>query len=281
PGMLQPPGLDAAGPPLPPHLSEEIREQLRIASCVIVGGTTVFIWDFLHNVANDYYMLFKLTFRPSVAAYMASRIATLVYVLGFSLFATYPLPDCNAAIKAFNSFFPLSSVLTALLFFFRVRAVYGGRLAVSCIFGVLWLCLLGGAITIPIGSDAMKVDETCIVTSLAPYLGANGVATTLYDTSVFLAISTRLLGNSRVQYTTTATRLRAFVGGGKLYAFSEALFRDGQKYYLITVLSNALMILMLYAPGIPPIYRGMLSIPNMALTNILACRVYRNVRFHY
>lgn len=36
---------------------------------------------------------------------------------------------------------------------------------------------------------------------------------------------------------------------------------------------------MLYVPGIPPVYRTMFTVPNIAIMNIMACRVFRNTRF--
>ncbi len=36
---------------------------------------------------------------------------------------------------------------------------------------------------------------------------------------------------------------------------------------------------MIYAPGLPVVYANFLGVPNIVLTNILACLVYRKVRF--
>ena len=38
---------------------------------------------------------------------------------------------------------------------------------------------------------------------------------------------------------------------------------------------------MLVAPAIPPVYRTMLSVPNLALENAMACRVYRAVKLGF
>lgn len=35
---------------------------------------------------------------------------------------------------------------------------------------------------------------------------------------------------------------------------------------------------MVYIPGLPSVYHGVLVIPNNALTSIMACRVYRNMK---
>jgi hypothetical protein len=101
------------------------------------------------------------------------------------------------------------------------------------IFGLLWLFLTGAAITIPASSSdsATKIGSTCIVTHLPEYLSVNGIAMTVYDTSVFLAISYRLLANSHVEQT-PGEMTRALFRGAHLHAFSKTLFLDGQQYYL-------------------------------------------------
>jgi len=38
---------------------------------------------------------------------------------------------------------------------------------------------------------------------------------------------------------------------------------------------------MIYAPGLPVVYANFLGVPNVVLTNILTCLVYRNVRFGF
>ncbi|KAJ7912438.1 hypothetical protein B0H13DRAFT_2476527 [Mycena leptocephala] len=285
-----------------PLVSSDVVRQLQIASFVIAGATAVrgpqppsifspptdplvaqvVIWDILHSLADDYQLFFKHRFQSSAAAYIVSRIASLNYVLGFTIFASMGLTAqfCFRRHSRFDSFYPISFGSSSLLFLFRVRAVFGGHRFATWAFGILWISTLAASITIPIGSTATKIGSACIVTQLSEYVGVHAIAMTLYDTSVFLAISYRLLANSHVEQT-PGDMITALFRGANLPAFSNALFRDGQKYYLIAILGNALMISMLYAPGISPIYRGMLAIPNIALTNIVACRVYRNARLHY
>jgi hypothetical protein len=48
----------------------------------------------------------------------------------------------------------------------------------------------------------------------------------------------------------------------------------------ITILSNTVTISLVYATGVSTIYHGTMSIPNVALTSIMACRVYRNATLH-
>ncbi|KAJ6593120.1 hypothetical protein B0H19DRAFT_1365279 [Mycena capillaripes] len=178
----------------------------------IATGRLVFIWDILDNLVDDYHLFSKHKFRISGAVYLLSRIASFIYVLGFTLFAAYPLGDCQAALVVFDCFVPVASGATALLFVFRVPS----------------------------------------------YLGIAGTTLTLHDTSVFFAISFRLLSNSHIEYT-PGQRVQALFRGANLHALSKALLRDGQKYYMMTIIANVLMISMV----------------------IVACRVYRNAKLHY
>ncbi|KAJ6593140.1 hypothetical protein B0H19DRAFT_1010477 [Mycena capillaripes] len=266
---VQPPGL-----PFPPDLAA----QLHIARLVAAGTTAVFIWDILDNLVDDYHLFSKHKFRISGAVYLLSRIASFIYPN--DLFLQHILGDCQVALVVFDCFFPIAAGATALLFFFRVRAVYGAQPLVTRIFGILWVCVVGTAIPVPISSHAVAIGRFCIVSKVPSYLGIAGTTLTLHDTSVFFAISFRLLSNSHIEYT-PGQRVQALFRGANLHALSKALLRDGEKYYMMTIITNVLMISMVYAPGVSPIYRGVISIPNMALTSIMACRVYRNAKLHY
>ncbi|KAF7362523.1 hypothetical protein MVEN_00600200 [Mycena venus] len=274
--MSEPPGLD----PIPSlNLPAELLAQLHFVRLAFAGTTAVFLWDIIHNLIDDYYLFFRHKFRLSTAAYLGSRIASLTYVIGFTVFATHSLGDCQAAMFVLNSFYPLAIGSTSLLFFFRVRAVYGGQRLVSWVFVVLWICVVGSAVVVPIGSFATSIGFACLVTKLPSYTGAAATVLTAYDTAVFLAISCKLLSNSYVEYT-TRQKFRALFHGPDLHEFSKALFWDGQKYYMITILSNITTISLVFG-AVSPIYHGVMSIPNVALSSIMACRVYRDAKLHY
>lgn len=44
-------------------------------------------------------------------------------------------------------------------------------------------------------------------------------------------------------------------------------------------MSNLALSVMIYAPGVGPVYRSLPAIPNIALASIMASRVYRHTRF--
>ncbi|KAJ7687176.1 hypothetical protein B0H17DRAFT_939687 [Mycena rosella] len=262
---------------LPPDLQRPVE----ISAYIFAGCTGVFIWDILNNLRSDYALLFKQNFHGASSAYVVSRIGSLMYVLGYTIFSSYPLQACNTAFVAFNAFYPIGVSASAFLFFFRVRAIYRGNRLITAVFGFLWLAVLGSSITIPFGVSAVKLGDPseCIIAHVEVYAGASVLILTVHDTLVFFAISYRLVSDfGQMQQQTWGTQLKMLFSGAHLPAFSKALFADGQMYYMLTVVTNVVAILLVYIPTVSPVYHGLLSVPNVTLTSILACRVYRNTK---
>ncbi|KAJ6511767.1 hypothetical protein DFH09DRAFT_1374344 [Mycena vulgaris] len=256
-----------------------------VSAYVLVGSTAIFIWDVLNNLRNDYMLLFKQRFHVASGAYVVCRVASLVYLLGFTIFYTQPIQACNTAFVAFSSFYPLITSASTFLFLFRVRAIYGGDRLVTATFGFLWLTVVGTSMTIPLSGNAIGLGNPheCVVVNVGAYTGSAGIALTVYDTLVFFAISYRLVSNFREsEGLTRGEQVRAFFSGASLPAFSKAVFTDGQIYYMITAATNGVTILLVYVPsaipGANPMYHGVMAIPSMTLTSIMACRVYRNTK---
>ncbi|KAJ7622683.1 hypothetical protein B0H17DRAFT_1290103 [Mycena rosella] len=264
-------------------LPPDLQRQVELAAYVFAGCTGVFIWDILNNLRSDYVLLFKHNFHVACLAYVLSRIGTLIYVLGFMIFTSYPLQACNTAYVVFTAFYPIGISASAFLFFFRVHAIYGGDRLVTAIFGFLWLAVLGSSITVPTLGTAVKSGDSseCIVTRVEVfmYVGASGIILSVHDTLVFFAISYRLVSNFRLmQQQTLGTQLKMLFTGAHLPALPQVLFADGQMYYMITVVTNIVSMLLVYIPTVSPPYRGILVVPSMTLTSIMACRVYRNTK---
>ncbi|KAJ7278472.1 hypothetical protein C8J57DRAFT_1222316 [Mycena rebaudengoi] len=199
----------------------------------------IFIWDILHNLGDEYTILRKRKPNWTLLAYFASRFGAFGYVLGIVFFGSkvhltifceiplsnesfprtaYPLGQgrCMTANIVVNSFYTVGISATCCLFFLRLRAVYANSPLMTAIFGVLWLAVVGAAVTVPIGAGAINIGPTdyCVVTEVAP----------------------------------------------------------------ISVASNIVVTVMVYAPGIDPVVHGLLAVPNAMLTSIMACRVYRHAR---
>jgi len=73
----------------------------------------------------------------------------------------------------------------------------------------------------------------------------------------------------------------ATILGEYLPTFSKALLQDGQVYYLVSVTSNIIVAVITWTVVVPVAYRVALTIFNVAVTNMMACRVYRHTKFGY
>ncbi|KAJ6590208.1 hypothetical protein B0H10DRAFT_2233759 [Mycena sp. CBHHK59/15] len=261
-------------------LPPELATQLLFTRYVWAGTSAVFIWDILSNVKGDYMLLFKHRLGWPVAAYFLSRITSAAAAIGCVVFLTYPVRDCQAFHLAIALLFPLAIPLTSLLFFFRVRAVYCCARTVTIVFGLMWLAILGTSLIVPIATRGVNIGPTpyCSLGELAAYAAIIGLNPGLFDTAVFLAISYRLVGNTHVEYHSWKQKASAFFTGAYLPSFSKSLFVDGQIYYMITVVTNIVAFVLLCVPGLGPAYSSFLVVPNVMLTNMMACRVYRHTR---
>jgi hypothetical protein len=210
------------------------------------------------------------------------------------------LSACNTALIAFNSFYPIAASSEAFLFFFRVWAIYNNSRVVTTIFGFLWLAVLATSITVPVTGRGTSVGDPPQCLTLArhgAHGGSSGITITIYHTIVFFAISYRLVANFAHAQQTRGAQLKELFSGTSLPAFLKSLFTDGQMYYMcvavsaalslssysilppilrVTVVSNIVTMVLVYTPTSSSLYHALLVIPNMTLTSMMACRVYRN-----
>ncbi|KAE9389399.1 hypothetical protein BT96DRAFT_401948 [Gymnopus androsaceus JB14] len=259
-------------------LPSDIARELQVTSYFFCGSSTIFIWDALWNLRADYKLLFKTKVGLPTLVYFLSRIGSMVFVFGYTMFLTSPIGNCSMAEHIFCSFYPLGVSGSALLFFFRVRAVFFAQKYTVWAFFALWICVFAACMLVPFGTSSTNIGATkyCITLELKPFMGAAGIVPTVHDTLVFLAISYQLLRLSHAEQYSMMGTIRAFVSGSYLPGFSKSILHNGQAYYMVTVVGNILTTILYYGLGSSPIYQGMLVIPNVMLTNIMACYVYRN-----
>jgi hypothetical protein len=188
---------------------------------------------------------------------------------------------------------------TALLFFLRARAVFGCNPFAVAVFAVLWLAVLAGSLTTIPGLAGINIGPTpdCITGGIKSYGAAGAITPLINDGIVFFAISLPLWRNSWASRT-IKNGVRVMVFGDYLPVFSKSMLQEGQIYFLsvfsyriltatpannelfifdrTSVIANFLTGAMLYASSLPA-PRTMFTIPNAALMNIMACRVYREM----
>ncbi|KAJ7595260.1 hypothetical protein C8J56DRAFT_921952, partial [Mycena floridula] len=240
-----------------------------------------YIWDILTNLGNDYQLLFKHRFRLPTAVYLASRIFTLIYILTAFIFQAAPVPNCDHLMIVIGITLALSTSTTSFLFFLRVTAVWFHHKFVYGLFLVLWLCVLGTSIAIPIGIRGAHLGPTqqCINTAVpSAYLEASPIMIFINDTMIFLAITYRIISHMVFEETMTA-RINAFFRGKHISRLGRLLLQGGQHYYLISTCGGIVMAVMLVAPGLPAAYRAMLAIPVVSLNNAMGCIVFRRIIF--
>jgi hypothetical protein len=262
---------------LPPDLAF----QVTIASYILVGSSGVMIWDILNNVSGDYKLLTKHRIGLPTIAYFISRFGALGYVLASTIFETAAITwNCARFEKILCTLYPIAIPATSLLFFFRVKAVFDRNQLVVAFFAFMWLATLAGCLTVTQGVTGINIGPTkyCLNFDLKDYVAAAAIIPLINDTLVFLAISWRLMTNTHVDYD-IRSGVKTLMFGEYLPAFSKTLFQDGQAYYLTTVTTNLMTVIMLYVSSVPITYRTMFSVPNIALMNIMACRVFRNTKF--
>ncbi|KAF9043113.1 hypothetical protein BJ165DRAFT_1529231 [Panaeolus papilionaceus] len=262
-------------------LPADLAFQVTIASYILVGSSGVLIWDILNNVTGDYKLLTKHRIGLPTIAYFISRFGSLGYVLASTIFETAAITfDCARFEKIVCALYPVAIPATALLFFFRVKAVFDRNQLVVAFFAFMWLAVLAGCLTVTQGVTGVNIGPTkyCLNFSLKDYVSAAAIIPLINDTFVFLAISWRLMTNTHVDYD-IRSGVKTLMFGEYLPAFSKTLFQDGQAYYLTTVTTNLMTVIMLYIEAVPITYRTMFTVPNIALMNIMACRVFRNTKF--
>lgn len=122
---------------------------------------------------------------------------------------------------------------TALLFFFRVRALYDGNKYITAVFLVMWLAVLGASLTVVMSLTGVHIGNTkyCTFAGFQPYGSSSNIVIGVFDTCVFAAISWRLLANAPLA-SDTGNLGKFGLFGKYLPRFSRALLQDGQNYYM-------------------------------------------------
>jgi len=97
----------------------------------------------------------------------------------------------------------------------------------------MWLAVVGAVSISPIIVSSTSIGSTgyCIGSILKPFGVVSVIVPLVNDTSVLLAVTAGLVMNTQVE-PTLKEGIRAVVYGDYLPAFSRAILRDNQMYYL-------------------------------------------------
>ncbi|KIJ38706.1 hypothetical protein M422DRAFT_231070 [Sphaerobolus stellatus SS14] len=265
---------------LPPQLAS----QFEVSRYLLVATCGMFSWDILTNLSNDWRLLTKYRVGLPTIAYFASRMVAFAYIISSTAFQIGAVGNCQALQVAVGWTFAFGVGLTALLFFFRIQAIFHGERLIVAFFAFTWFATLAGSMTVPFAITGAHIGPTnhCINTGVKPFSSVGVIISTVNDTLVFVFISVRLMTTTSYypQHGGFFSRIKAFFRGEDLPSFSRSLLQSGQQYYLITVGGNILTMGMILAPAsLPAVFHAMFTVPNMALANSMACRVYREIKF--
>ncbi|KAH7908553.1 hypothetical protein BJ138DRAFT_1157450 [Hygrophoropsis aurantiaca] len=271
-------------------LEPQLAYQAQISTYTLIGAAGALVWDILSHVIDDYTLIFKCGVGFPTIAYFVSRLSTVFFVLMSTIFDSTSVGHCSAFQRAINISFPIATSSTGLLFFFRVRAIYGGTTLATAFFGCLWLGVFACSLVLvnAVSATSIGTTEYCIDSGVSADVGAAIFPTLVYDTIVFVAISRRLTMLSFVDVrdcergshgTRMPAWVRAFLYGEYLPAFSRSLLRDGQIYYLVAVACNILSVVMLYMTTASVSYRIRFVVPTTVIANAMTCHVFRSTKF--
>ena len=143
-----------------------------------------------------------------------------------------PVNNCHILAKTIGWFGAFASPLNSLLFFLRARAVFLHSNIAVFAFALLWLSTIS-AVTIPFSVDGQQIGTTksCVNSQVERLSSAGAVATAVFDTVVFLAISFRVLQLS-LRNTWKDRLFKSFLSGEGLGWVSKAVLHTGQLYFM-------------------------------------------------
>ncbi|CAL1707958.1 unnamed protein product [Somion occarium] len=269
-------GCDSLPNPLAPAawLPPDFAPWYAAAQYVFSAVFGAWLWDVVMALGDEIRMFRKKPLAISNIIYVLARLLSGGCILGSLLFEVAPQKHCGRALQVLSWFGAFAVPCNGLLFFLRVRGVFHhSRLTVAG-FAILWLSTLS-ALSAPFGFQPVNIGPTafCLIGGAAKYSAAGFVTIAIFDTIVFSAITFRVL--SFAVEDTWRGRIRAFMKGQGVGHVSKALLQTGQLYYLATTGVNvAVMVILLSGAGAAQ-FQAMVPVPNVALQNVMACKVFR------
>jgi len=259
----------------------DIAKWFEITRYVTVGTLGMYLWDVLTNMKGDIMLLTKYAIRFPTLAYFVARISAFAFIVNSAIFITAQVDDCEKMELAETISFSISVSSTALLFFLRVRAIFHQSRLATYLFAFMWVATAACSVTIPISVTAAHIGPTkfCTRTVVKQYGAVAIIVSSLYDTLIFLSISYRLLKFTSLK-STFLGRMKSFFTPTDLPSFSRALLQNGQEYYLVVVGINIIAMGIILAPNsLPDIAHTLFTVPNIALSTVMVCRVHRDLKF--
>ncbi|CAL1702803.1 unnamed protein product [Somion occarium] len=257
-----------------------IAQQCRTAMYIALAVVTAWLYDFVLAIPEEVRMFMETPVTLADIAYICARFFTAGCVSGTLIFAVSSSNLCNTLLAVVTWFGALALPSNSLLFLIRVKGIFHNSRSVVILFGLLWtttfLSFSAPFSYVANNEEALGV-EWCWVPRISALGSAPFIALAIFDTAVFIAISMRVISYSPAH--TWNEKFKSFIFGKNLGHISRALLRSGQLYYMVTVTINICIAAVVLSPSISPIISATTAIVNIALQNIMACRVFRLLKF--
>lgn len=190
--------------------------------------------------SSIYGAVFRLQSSASVALFSMVSSLSLMVVEIFDLDVgslVGSIQDCQGILQIMGIGYALAIPATSLLFLLRIAAVFSGNRIVISFFTFAWLGVLACAISLPFSLIGSHIGPTrnCIISNVKAFSSAGMIASTIFDSFVFFAISWRLVRTPDIQNNSgLQEKARTFCSGGTFpsSSLSMSLLRSGQVYYL-------------------------------------------------
>ncbi|KAF5329255.1 hypothetical protein D9619_009375 [Psilocybe cf. subviscida] len=249
--------------------------ELAICTHILTGTVSIFVWDILGNLKNDYNIArrYRITF-PTIV-YLVSRISNAIYLIGVFVVFSTPVGHCNRVIRTFSASLILALPASELLLFLYVRAIYINNRVVVWIFFLLWVATVAGSVTASIGMPGIQagLDDYCIPISFSTFSTATIFVPFVNDTLIFIALTWRILRTSYEELTVKNAIMTVTLGRNIPY-FARALLQKSQLYIFTTFVINvAALFLYIFDSGNPS-----LAFASIMVMNVMASHIYRSTR---
>ncbi|KZP29519.1 hypothetical protein FIBSPDRAFT_946783 [Athelia psychrophila] len=258
------------------YLTPPVAEMHMIKTNINLFTMGVLAWDWAMSIPDEYKIIsIGGRLSSSKIMYFCSRVFAIASCVCSCIIYAAKVGDCQALGKALAALVVLTRNTNNLLFFSRVRAVYGNSLCVTFFFGFCYMVAFVTSMLVPSTLSAMHVGPTeyCIEAEVKPWIASvAALCHAVYDTLVFLAISYRIASAS-IGGDGRRSTLRCFFRGDGAPRVIKELLQNGQLCYLATIVTSITHIIV----GLTTGYGTLFIMPVIAIQHIMTCRVHRTV----
>ncbi|KZP33061.1 hypothetical protein FIBSPDRAFT_371698 [Athelia psychrophila] len=255
-------------------LAPSVAQVHEVSAYIYISTVGALTWDWLMSMPDEYKVLLAGGISLPNIVYICARVFTLAFCLSQAIFQVAPVGNCQTFALAIAGLIVLSLNANTLLFFFRVRAVYGNSLRITIFFGFWSLVVFSSSILALFAFEAQHIGPTkyCTEPHIKPWIAAIMISNVVNDTLVFLAISHRIASQSVGEAGWRSALGRFFRGDGAPRVVKDLLY-NGQLCYFASIVMCITQIIM----ALTTRYTATLTIPVIALESAMTCRVHRGI----